>query len=76
MLSIESLRHTGYFDANAVQRWRKAFRAMREGAMQRMSVEMGLAGVLTTQLWHHTYIDGCLADVKSLASAARMPEAA
>jgi asparagine synthase (glutamine-hydrolysing) len=76
LLSIESLRHTGYFDANAVQRWRKAFRAMREGAMQRMSVEMGLAGVLTTQLWHHTYIDGCLADVKSLASAARMPEAA
>jgi asparagine synthase (glutamine-hydrolysing) len=70
LLSVESLRHTGYFDADAVQRWRKAFRAMRESAMQRMSIEMGLAGVLTTQLWHHTYIDGCLADLKSLAPAA------
>jgi hypothetical protein len=24
---------------------------------------MGLAGVLSTQLWHHLYLDGSLADV-------------
>lgn len=71
LFSVESLRKTGYFDPQAVQRWRAAFRGMREGSMQRMSVEMGLAGVLTTQLWHHTYIDGCLADLKSLATGAR-----
>jgi asparagine synthase (glutamine-hydrolysing) len=76
LLSVESLRYTRYFDAGAVQHWREALRRMRDGGMQRMSIEMGLAGVLTTQLWHHTYIDGCLADLKSLAPAARTPLAA
>src|SRR5262249_36737939 len=71
LFSIESLRKSGYFNPEAVQRWRSRFRRLREGSMQRMSIEMGLAGVLTTQLWHHTYIDGCLADVKSLTSATR-----
>jgi asparagine synthase (glutamine-hydrolysing) len=66
LLSMESLRRTGYFDPLAVQHWRKAFSQMREGSLQRMSVEMGLVGVLTTQLWHHTFVDSCLADVTSL----------
>jgi asparagine synthase (glutamine-hydrolysing) len=69
LLSVESLRKTGYFDSQAVQHWRAAVRRLRQRSLQRMSVEMGLAGVLTTQLWHHTYIDGCLADVRSLAPA-------
>ena len=30
---------------------------------QRTMVEMGLVGVVATQLWHHTYIDGSLADL-------------
>jgi asparagine synthase (glutamine-hydrolysing) len=71
LFSVESLRKTGYFNAEAVQHWRVRFKSMREGSMQRMSVEMGLVGVLTTQLWHHTYIDGCLADLRSLTPAAR-----
>jgi asparagine synthase (glutamine-hydrolysing) len=66
LLSMESLRRTGYFDPLAVQHWRKVFSQMREGSLQRMSVEMGLVGVLTTQLWHHTFVDSCLADVTSL----------
>jgi hypothetical protein len=32
---------------------------------------MGLVGVLATQLWHHKYIDGSLADLPSNAGAAR-----
>jgi hypothetical protein len=32
---------------------------MRSGN-QRTMVEMGLVGVVATQLWHHTYIDGQL----------------
>jgi asparagine synthase (glutamine-hydrolysing) len=36
---------------------------MREYSYQRTMVEMGLAGVVATQLWHHTYIDGSLADL-------------
>jgi asparagine synthase (glutamine-hydrolysing) len=71
LFSVESLRKTDYFDPAAVQLWRSRFRTMREGSPQRMSLEMGLAGVLTTQLWHHTYIDSCLADLPSMTPAAR-----
>lgn len=63
LLSDESLRRTGYFDVTAVHHWRKAFRLMRAGSLPRLSVEMGLAAVVATQLWHHTYIDGSLADL-------------
>jgi asparagine synthase (glutamine-hydrolysing) len=71
LFSVESLRKTEYFDVDAVQFWRRYFRRMRAGSMQRMSVEMGLVGVLTTQLWHHTYIESCLADLPSVTTAAR-----
>lgn len=63
LLSEESLRRTGYFDAKAVHHWRKSFRQMREGSLPRLSVEMGLVAVVATQLWHHIYIDGTLADL-------------
>jgi asparagine synthase (glutamine-hydrolysing) len=63
LLSPDSLRKTGYFDQAAVTRWRSAFRNMREHSNQRTMVEMGLAGVVATQLWHHTYVDGSLADL-------------
>ena len=63
LLSEESLRRTGYFDVAAVHHWRKAFRQMRAGSLPRLSVEMGLAAVVATQLWHHTYIDANLADL-------------
>jgi asparagine synthase (glutamine-hydrolysing) len=71
LFSVESLRKTDYFDPEAVQLWRSRFRGMREGSPQRMSVEMGLVGVLTTQLWHHTFIESCLADLPSMTLAAR-----
>jgi asparagine synthase (glutamine-hydrolysing) len=67
LLSEESLRKTGYFDVAAVTYWRKAFRDLWARGAQRVSVEMGLVGVLATQLWHHTYIDGSLADLPSLS---------
>ena len=63
LLSEESLRRTGYFDVTAVRHWRKAFRQWRPGSLPRLSVEMGLAAVVATQLWHHTFIDGSLADL-------------
>ncbi len=65
LLSEESLARTGYFDARAVTHWRKAFRALGARSSQRVSVEMGLVGVLATQLWHHTFIDPSLADLPS-----------
>lgn len=69
LLSDESLRKAGYFDPDAVRHWRQAFPTMRAGSNQRMSIEMGLAGVISTQLWHHTFIDPSLADLPSLAGA-------
>ncbi|MFO0970437.1 MAG: asparagine synthase (glutamine-hydrolyzing) [Gemmataceae bacterium] len=63
LLSMESLKKTGYFDAALVHHWRDAFRAMRVGSNQRTMIEMGLVGVVATQLWHHTFIDGTLADL-------------
>jgi asparagine synthase (glutamine-hydrolysing) len=65
LLSPESLQRTGYFDAAAVQHWRQAFRSMGAGSKQRVFLEMGLVGVVATQLWHHTYLDGGLADLPS-----------
>ena len=70
LLSEESLRRTGYFDIPEVQHWRKAYRKMRVGSMPRLSVEMGLCAVVATQLWHHTYIDGSLADLPTRAGMA------
>lgn len=63
LLSPESLRQTGYFDPAGVQHWRKAFLGLRPGSSQRISAEMGLVGVVATQLWHHTFISGGLADL-------------
>ncbi len=67
LLSEESLSRTGYFDIKEVRHWRKAFREMKAGSLPRLSVEMGLAAVVATQLWHHTFIDGSLTDLPSVA---------
>jgi asparagine synthase (glutamine-hydrolysing) len=67
LLSPESLRRSGYFRPEAVEHWRNTFRSLHKRTPQRASVEMGLVGVLSTQLWHHTFIEGSLADLPSLA---------
>jgi asparagine synthase (glutamine-hydrolysing) len=78
LFSPESLRKAGYFDADAVRQCRETFRGMRSGSTQRTSIEMGLAGVLSTQLWHHLYIDPNLADLPTALpqSAPASPSAA
>ncbi len=63
LLSEESLRKTDYFDIGAVQSWRKAIQENRVGVFQRSSIELGLVGVVATQLWHHIFIDHSLASV-------------
>ncbi len=63
LTSEESLRKTGYFNVREVQRWRKEFRKMRVGSLPRLSVEMGLAAVVATQLWHHLFVSGDLAEM-------------
>jgi len=59
LLSEDSLRVTGYFDPDAVQRWRGTYHRVRNPLM-RVATEMGLTGVMATQLWHHTFFGGGL----------------
>jgi len=79
LLSTESLQRTGYFDPQAVRYWRQAFKRMWLNRGQRVSIEMGLVGVLATQLWHHTFIDSTLADLPAWTAPdpadGRLPEA-
>ncbi len=63
LLSEESLRRTGYFDIAEVTRWRRDFRQLGGGSLPRLSVEMGLTAVVATQLWHHQFMGGGLADI-------------
>lgn len=64
VLSPESLRKTGYFDAEAVRKYREAVPRMRR-TLAKTGVEMGLAAVTATQLWHHLFVSGDLADLPS-----------
>lgn len=64
LLSEESLKKTGYFDPAAVKHWQAKIFRMRRGGFARTAVEMGLVGVVATQLWHQTFIDASLADAR------------
>lgn len=70
LLSEESLRKTGYFDPKSVHHWRENFRNLKNVSYRRTFVEMGLVGVVATQLWHHTFIEGSLADLPSFSGTA------
>ncbi len=74
LLSPESLRKTGYFDVEEVRKWRKDYKLMRAGSLPRLSVEMGLAAVVSTQLWHHLYVDATLTDLPDWTGYAKSPE--
>lgn len=64
VLSPDALRTTGYFDVAAVEKARQRLAKPGRG-LARTSVEMGLTGVLATQLWHHLYLSGDLCDLPS-----------
>jgi len=70
LLAPESIAKTGYFDVNAVQHWKQRVCQLRPGSHFRTSVEMGLVGVVATQLWHHLFIDASLADLLRPSRAA------
>ncbi|MFO1040947.1 MAG: asparagine synthase (glutamine-hydrolyzing) [Planctomycetaceae bacterium] len=67
LLSEESLRRAGYFNPANVAKWRSDVRSLRRGSLLRTSIEMSLVGVVSTQLWHHSFIDGSLASLPSQA---------
>jgi asparagine synthase (glutamine-hydrolysing) len=63
LLSADSLRATGLFDVQGVQHAVEVQRHGRRLSLQRFVFDMGLAGVVSTQLWHHIYCGGGLADL-------------
>jgi asparagine synthase (glutamine-hydrolysing) len=63
LLSDESLRATGYFSPDGVRKAREAQRRMRRKSLRRFSLDLGLSALISTQLWHHTYCGGGLADL-------------
>ena len=71
LLSEESLRKTGYFNIPAVYYWRDRLRDGKVRAPHRPPVEVGLAAVVSTQLWHHMFIKNDLADLASQVSTYR-----
>lgn len=64
VLSRESLEKTALFDVDAVLEARERLPSMWKG-LKRTSTEMGLVAVTATQLWHHLFISGDLADLPS-----------
>ena len=65
VLSPESLRKSGYFDATAVQSARAQLAGMRSRSIGRPALEMGLTAVMATQLWHHLFVKADLCELPS-----------
>jgi asparagine synthase (glutamine-hydrolysing) len=64
VLSQESLARTGYFDPQAVasvRAWQS--RAPRFTTARNFTFDMAMTSVIATQLWHHVYCGGQLADL-------------
>jgi asparagine synthase (glutamine-hydrolysing) len=72
LLSDESLRRTGYFDIDGVRYGRRAYEKMRLDSGPRLALELGLSGVVATQLWHHFFIESNLCELEP-ARAATLP---
>jgi asparagine synthase (glutamine-hydrolysing) len=57
LLSEDSVKRTGLFRVEQVRLWRNRLQDGRIGWRQRAMVELGMVGVLTTQLWYHLFIE-------------------
>jgi len=68
LISKESLARTGYFDAAAVEQDCAAV-ARGEGDSLGTFGNLGLGGVVATQLWHHLYLGGGLCELPQIAHA-------
>ncbi len=62
LMSEESLKKTGYFDVKSVREFYTASLDGRVKPWQFFS-SMGMAGVLSTQLWHHQNLGGGLCEL-------------
>ena len=65
LLSPESLRASGYFDPQAVARCLGQQSRTSVRPVLRLATDAGLTAVIATQLWHHAFMGGGLADLPS-----------
>ncbi len=75
LLSRDSLLRTGYFDPDAVAKvaaWQS--HEPRWTTVRNFSFDMAMMAVITTQLWHHTWCGGNLADLPALSFRPRGTE--
>ena len=70
LLSPESLAATGFFNSEAVAKACRLQIEKPKKSLRRFSLDMGLAGVVSTQLWHHIYCGGGLADLPNWSAPA------
>jgi len=63
LLSPASLRASGYFDPQAVLDQRARLTSGRLRFLPRLIADVGITFVIATQLWHHTFFGGGLADL-------------
>jgi asparagine synthase (glutamine-hydrolysing) len=63
LLSDEALKATGFFDAQAVEWARQVQLNKPLASLRRFALDMGLMGVISTQLWHHIYCGGGLCEL-------------
>jgi dienelactone hydrolase len=63
LLSEESLKKTGYFDAKEVHRIRDRLRRYPSSLPPHMGWEVSFVGVLATQMWHHLFLGGGLCEL-------------
>jgi asparagine synthase (glutamine-hydrolysing) len=76
LLSPESLAATGYFDPAGVLLAREMQLRKSRYSLKRFSLDMGLAAVIATQLWHHLYCGGGLADLPTWSPRERADDLA
>ena len=58
LLSVESLRKSGYFDPETVRRERMKQQALPRITARRFVMDIALTCVVSTQLWHHLFFGG------------------
>lgn len=67
LLSRESLAKTGLFDPDQVERFRRQLSGPHLRLGPHMLKEVGLVGVISTQLWHHLFLSSGLCELPSWA---------
>lgn len=65
LLSRESLARTGIFDAKRVEECRRLLSGPHLRLGPHMLMEVGLVGVVSTQLWHHLFLESGLCELPS-----------